>query len=311
MVAVGSVAAACTALGFFGAYHWKIDLFAHFRMQYTIVLALVGAILLGCRARGAALFCGLFLLLNLVVIAPYYWPAFDRNEPAQKMLRAVHFNVLTANNRYAEVQAFLQQTNADLILLEEINQTWLTALDLLVAEYPYVVSDPRGDNFGIVLFSRWPFIDSALLDLANTGVPAIVATIDTPQGELHVLGIHTLPPINLAYATVRDRQIAAIPQYLASSEAATMVLGDLNTTPWSAPFRQLIDNSALHDCGTGFGIQPTWPTTNRTLMVPIDHCLRSSHLTISNKVTLRDLGSDHLPNSIDFYFSAAPEAQLR
>jgi endonuclease/exonuclease/phosphatase (EEP) superfamily protein YafD len=150
--------------------------------------------------------------------------------------------------------------------------------------------------------SRWSFTDSEIIDVANAGVPAIIATIDTPQGELFVLGLHALPPVNREYATGRDRQLAAIPQLVDDSNRATLVLGDLNTTPWSVHFRRLLENSALEDCGMGFGLQPTWPTSNWLLRIPIDHCLRSVHLTITNKFTMQDVGSDHLPSVVDFKF---------
>lgn len=218
-------------------------------------------------------------------------------------MRVVYFNVNTANTRYADTITFLEHLDADLVLLLEVDPSWLAALKILESRYPHSVAEPRVDNFGIALFSRWPIMTKEIVDLGDAGVPAIAAVIDTPQGNLLVLGVHTLPPVSLEYVTDRDRQLAAIPEFLSRSERPTLVLGDLNTTPWSIHFRRLLDNSGLEDCGRSFGLQPTWPTNNRALLIPIDHCLKSQHVRIADKFTTPDLGSDHLPSVVDFSFS--------
>ena len=298
--AIGCVTAVATVLGFLGQFHWLLDLFAHFRVQYVIALAFVVAALVVCHAPYRAFFYGVFLAVNLAGVAPYYLPAGEQPNAADETLRAVYFNVNTANKRYTDTIAFLQQVNADIVLLEEVDASWLAALKVLESRYPHSVTVPRGDNFGIALFSRWPLTSSEIVNIGDAGVPAILAGIDTPQGELLVLGIHTLPPVSLEYVTERDRQLAAIADTVGQNERATLVLGDLNTTPWSAHFKRLLDKSGLKDCGLGFGLQPTWPTSNWTLLIPIDHCLKSSQVSIVDKFTLPDLGSDHLPSVVDF-----------
>ena len=37
-----------------------------------------------------------------------------------------------------------------------------------------------------------------------------------------------------------------------------MVVGDLNATMWSAPYRSLIDSTGLRNARRGFGILPSW-----------------------------------------------------
>ncbi len=307
--AIGFVTTVATVLGFFGQYYWLIDLFAHFRIQYLAVLTPVVVILFASRAPYRAMFFALPLAANLAVVAPYYIPTDGQPDTVRipvnvnsvgGTIRAVLLNVKTANKRYTDTISFLNKVNADLVLLEEVDESWLAALKILETRYPHSIAVARGDNFGIALFSRWPLTSSKFINLGDAGVPAVQALIDTPQGELMVLGVHTLPPINLEYVTERDRQLAAIPELIGQSGRPALLLGDLNTTPWSAHFRRLLDNSGLKDCGLGFGVQPTWPTSNWMLLIPIDHCLNSSRVRIADKFTGPDLGSDHLPTVVDF-----------
>ncbi|HEX2675547.1 MAG TPA: hypothetical protein VHM19_02885, partial [Polyangiales bacterium] len=61
-----------TPLGFLGGVWWVLDLFGQFHVYYAVFAALLIPIALWQDARsGAALAC-LVLIINLVLIAPFY-----------------------------------------------------------------------------------------------------------------------------------------------------------------------------------------------------------------------------------------------
>jgi endonuclease/exonuclease/phosphatase (EEP) superfamily protein YafD len=78
------------------------------------------------------------------------------------------------------------------------------------------------------------------------------------------------------------------------------VLGDLNVSPWSWHFRRLVRESGLRDSMRGWGVQPSWPTFNPLLRIPLDHALHSPGIRIADRQTGRRVGSDHYPLVIDF-----------
>jgi endonuclease/exonuclease/phosphatase (EEP) superfamily protein YafD len=73
------------------------------------------------------------------------------------------------------------------------------------------------------------------------------------------------------------------------------LLGDLNVTPWSPYFQELLAATGLRDSARGWGLQPSWPTMSLLLRVPIDHCLISPELHVTERTLGPDIGSDHFP----------------
>ncbi len=68
--AAGVIACVATVLGFCGRFWWTFDLFAHFRVQYFLGLAVVAVLLLIPRQRKLAACFAVFALINLAVILP-------------------------------------------------------------------------------------------------------------------------------------------------------------------------------------------------------------------------------------------------
>ena len=115
-----------------------------------------------------------------------------------------------------------------------------------------------------------------------------------------LLATHPLPPISVDYARLRDEQLARIGALAAGLDGPLLLLGDLNITPWSHPYRRLMRDSGLSDGATGFGVQPTWPAGKPPLWIPIDHTLHSEAVVVLDRRVGPDLGSDHYPVIVDF-----------
>ena len=81
----------------------------------------------------------------------------------------------------------------------------------------------------------------------------------------------------------------------------TILLGDLNTTPWSHHFRRLLKQTRLLDSLRGHGVQGSWPSfLPAPLRIPIDHVLHSPEVAITGRAIGPDANSDHLPVIVDF-----------
>ncbi|HMG23539.1 MAG TPA: endonuclease/exonuclease/phosphatase family protein, partial [Kofleriaceae bacterium] len=136
-------------------------------------------------------------------------------------------------------------------------------------------------------------------------LPSAVGELSIGGARLHVLLVHPPPPVSGEALAMQLDQVAAIAARAASS-APTIVLGDLNATPWSRPFAALRDGSGLCDSRAGFGIQASYPAASAVLRIPIDHLLASCSIGVRDRRIGRDVGSDHLPVLLELVVPRAP-----
>ena len=99
---------------------------------------------------------------------------------------------------------------------------------------------------------------------------------------------------------LRDGQLAELATLVGHQRHPVMLLGDLNASPWSYPFRRLLRDTGLLNSMRGWGVQPTWPAPLGPLGIPIDHVLHSEEIRITRRSTGPWIGSDHLPLIIEF-----------
>lgn len=297
--AAGSLVCAATVLGFFGRFSWILDLLSHFRVQYLLGLGGLGLVFLVFRhRRPAAVFLG-FAALNLCPILPLYVREKGPAVPAGHTLRAMLLNVNTERGDPERVREVIQAVDPDVVVLEEISSRWVRNLEWLAKTHPHSSTQPREDNFGIGLFSRFPLVQADTVYIGDAGVPSIIARIETGEGPLVVIATHPLPPGGAEYSRWRNEQLEKLPEHIPAS-VPVLLLGDLNVTPWNHQFRRLLKRSGLKDSAQGRGVQPTWPSDIPLLLIPIDHCLHSPDIFVSGRKTGPDVGSDHYPVIVDF-----------
>lgn len=305
IAAAGVVAGAATILGFFGQFGWFFDLFSHFRVQYFIGLGVIALLLLIPRQYKTAIVFGLLSIVNLSLIIPLYFGELQESEFKGTSIRSMLINVNTKYGKVERVSKIIRQYDPDILVLEEVNSKWLSELYPVLSGYHHSLSEPREDNFGIALFSKFQFARCNVRYIGHADVPSILAEIDTSHGRCAVLAMHAIPPHGREYSGWRNNQLAGIPRYAAQSELPLLLLGDLNVTPWNYHFKRLIRDSGLNDSASGLGFHPTWPAYNPLMWIPIDHCLHSPEISIQKRQVGPSVGSDHYPLIIDFSIFAA------
>ena len=241
----GLLLGAATVAGFLSRLWWMFELASHFRMHLAIGLAGLAAVWALKRRWRMASICGLSAAVNAVLVLLVLLPAEMPGPQTGTRLRLVSLNVHTENQRSDLVLKFLQTADADVILLMEVNETWMNALQPLRANYPQVIAKPREDNFGIALFSRLPLTNSEVIELCKAEVPSIATIISVGGQPVFLLGTHPLPPGSAEYARLRNEQLQEIAALIRSKRMAAIVLGDLNCTPWSPYFTDLLRDSGL------------------------------------------------------------------
>lgn len=298
----GALLSIATILGFLGSFWWFLDLFSHFRVQYFFGLAAVTLILLFPRRYKACFFFGMLSLVNGGLIATLYFG--ESPQPTKGGYRSLLMNVNTFCGKPEKVAQTINQMAPDLVVLEEVNDRWLSELSTSLRAYPYSRTIPREDNFGIALYSKHPFIRSEIRQVGEADVPSVIAELELPDGPLTVIATHPLPPGGAENSRLRNDQLARLPTLVKQAKSPVILLGDLNVTPWCSHFTRLLRQSGLKDSSQGRGVLATWPSFSPILLIPIDHCLHSASIQITKKAVGPNSGSDHYPLIIDFVLTA-------
>ncbi len=300
-----AAAAFCLALlslaGFLGAFAWWLDIASHFRVQYALAFLLLAAVFaLGRRKRPALLSLALAALNALPLVLFLLPPAIPPPPSSIPPYRVLLLNVNTAYGDPARVRALLADTRPDLLVLEEINPRWLQALAPVLDAFPYRHTEPRHDNFGIGLFSRFPLARVHAEPFGIVNVPSLFADVDLDGRPLAVIATHPLPPGSALMTRERNAQLDWIARRAAQTPGPLLLLGDLNVSPWSPVYRRFLAASGLRDSARGRSIRPTWPAPLPPLWIPLDHILHSPSLAIHSRTVGPDTGSDHLPVAVTF-----------
>lgn len=185
--------------------------------------------------------------------------------------RAVELTVLTQNVLVGQVPAvdlvaLVRRERPDVLVLTELTGTLVTDLDAAglgdLLPYRHLAAKPWEGDTGI--WSAHP--------VAGTPVPGIWSghdvVVETPGGDVRLLGVHPSPPLKATWAQDFDRlarhlESTAGPDGVVggSDGLPVVVCGDFNATRYNAPMRRLLD-LGLTDAAaarTWSWQQPTWP----------------------------------------------------
>lgn len=301
LTATALILAICSIAGFFSSAGHIPELLSHFRLQYLIGAMLCLTIFALHKDKLRSLAAGLLLIINGYTIAPLYLsesPSTASGEISENRAHKILLsNVNSSNSEYQRLIDLIQQESPDVLVLLEINNAWLHSLQAIKTTYPFEKAIARNDNFGIAVFSKLPLDNAEVRYWGNTDLPSLMLNYQWQGEGITLLATHPLPPISKDMMQQRDTQLLQAAADAAQQSGPVIMLGDFNVTPWSSTFNQSIETSGLNNCRNGFGILPTWPAQLKwpALMIPIDHCLASSEITVSELRTGDDIGSDHLP----------------
>jgi endonuclease/exonuclease/phosphatase (EEP) superfamily protein YafD len=292
---------------FLGKWVWWLDVLANFRAQYVVGLAVLGLVIVMSRWRKTGYAILGVALVNLLVVLPLYIGSPAEAKLEAFSIRVMSYNLLSTNENYPEVIEYIESVDPDLILLHEASRPWEVAME--AAELDYQIIRPRSDDliFGTLVLVKGDAVEAISYGFAASSARAVELEY-TPEGwatTLAVLGTHPLAPTDQERADLRDAQLGFAAKWATSRNGAFVVVGDFNATPWSWPFRQLIDSSDLRNSQRGFGLQPTFSAeSNLLLRVPIDHLLHSPALEVTDRELGPPLGSDHFPLLVDLQLAS-------
>jgi len=293
LASVAVFAALPTYLALGARLWWVFDLATHFCVFYVVALLPTAIALLVFKRWRLLALVTVALAINISLLAPLYFrDSFPTGNPS---LRVVSLNVLFENSHHDRVLDFIRQESPDLVLLLEVDSSWQPALETLESQFSHSLFETSKGSFGIALFSQLPLENLQRIEIGSTGIPSITATVRLAGTPVQIVGTHFMSPMSNRRSRLRNEQLISTAHEMAQISRPSLLLGDLNITPWSPFFRDLLKLGKLHNSQTGFGIQPSWMAS-----LPIDHLLHSDEIVILDRRIGPYVGSDHRPLIVEF-----------
>lgn len=312
----------------FGDRFWWLSLvntFAYF--VFLPLLVLLPAALVFKMRRNALRLIPVALIGGLW-LAPYYLPRSpNASILAGQTLRALTFNVWGNNQHMDDVETWIRNSGADVVMLQEITpQHTQDVLPRLYERYPYHYDQEDTHhwngtaNYNTTL-SRYPIVS---IEEVNLGTPdtsnPVRIVLDVNGQKVAVYNVHMAWPgskprfalparLNSYYTRVllgyndklRNAQISSLLDHLKTEPYPHIVAGDFNTSDQTPTYNLLA--SHLHDSFRegGSGLGGSWPVSSaRGLpgfippLIRIDYIWHSDSFQTVDAQQGPPLGSDHL-----------------
>ena len=286
--------------------HWLLALVTPFVLQLTVACGVLALALLLLREWELLVVTLVLLAYNgqriRTALTPRLEPDAEHAHRAdEEPIRLLLANVNTANRGWDRVLALVEEEDPDVIALLEVSDAWLEGLAPLSQTHPLRAAEPRGDNFGIALWSRLEPGTAEVLHHAEAqhgtaDLPAIRATFDLGSGRpVTLIACHPVPPIGRRLTAARNEQLGWLTMLATQAGPRAILAGDLNGTPWCLEPHltwHLQDARAT----AGAGLATTWPARlPDPFRIPIDHVLHARNVTCTSLRVGPRIGSDHLP----------------
>lgn len=287
---------------------WIEALCSPWTVHCAVVLLAAALALAVLRARRLAVVAALLAAWPAAVALPILVTGQRSSAPAS--LRVVSMNVLVGTQPSEQALAWLASIDADVVAIVECSTPWSDALAAMLdgdaPRWPHAIVAPDDDGAGgIAIFSRHPLQDATAALAPGAAFQHASATLQHPDGPIRVWAVHPMPPVSPRATAVRNAELAWLADTVAAAPMPTIVLGDLNETPFGAAWSRFMTASGLQDARRGSGWVPTWPTRLKGVPmpawigIPIDHCLVSVRIAVDAFSAGPDIGSDHRPIVVD------------
>lgn len=323
-------AAAVAILAFLGFALPELDLLNH--LQVFIFIATIAGLVLTLTAfrEGRArlvltVFGATGFILSATVVVPEIVagltprPALPTD--GRPVLKAMTLNIFGLNYDMARVSAYIAAEEPDIIALQEYFADQRVPLHpMLIGAYPYFATCAGGKRANIALYAKRPFTRTESGACREAATPLqrtsrILASFMLDDGTLFsLLTTHLDWPLPAARQKMQMDELATA---IARIPGPVIVIGDLNSTPWSYALRGLVADSGVTRHTANIVTYPLAITVPDRIshdnllplfpFLPLDHVMSRGGIAVHELHTGPDVGSDHLP--VVFTFSVQPPTE--
>jgi endonuclease/exonuclease/phosphatase (EEP) superfamily protein YafD len=307
-----------TAVPLLRSERWWIRIFDFPRLQIgaasaAVLLALAMRPTEGWLSVTALVLAAAAALTQLGHVLPYtpLWRKETKDaEGGHPTLTLLMANVLMDNRRADALLRFIHEQRPDLVVLDEPDAWWEDALRGLERDFPHTVKEPRPNTYGMLLYSRLPFLQVERQHLVESDVPSFHVCVEVQGRTVRLHFVHPRPPYPREAQSTGDRdvELVVVGRAAARERDPTIVAGDLNDVAWSRTTRLFQRVSRLLDPRRGRGMFNTFHAGWFFLRWPLDHLFHSDHFRLVSLQRGPAFGSDHFP--IVVRLELDPAAQL-
>jgi endonuclease/exonuclease/phosphatase (EEP) superfamily protein YafD len=154
-----------------------------FPRAHVAVAAALAALLLPLVASPltVATWILIFALVASVIIQAYWIypytmlvaPEVQNKRHSAAEISLMIANVLLTNRQYSRLADYVTQHDPDMLLVLETSEWWADQLKSLDARFPYKVSYPLENAYGISLHSKFQLTDTEIRFLVQDDIPSI------------------------------------------------------------------------------------------------------------------------------------------
>ena len=280
--------------------HWAVRMWDFPRLQILCVAALVAvfAVFLGQYLGAAAL---------VVCIAYQWWwihpyTPFGRPEieiadvdPNQD-ITLLSVNIEMTNDNRQAISQVITDTKPDVLFLMETDQSWIDALQPILAGYGTVVSEPKDNYYGMVFATDLNVRSAEIVYLTSDNTPTLLAELETKSGDVfRFLGLHPRPPVPGEDTIARDEQLSYAARFGKVEDMDLVVMGDFNDVVWSRKSHDFKRVGGYLDPRFGRGFISSFHAKYPFMRFPIDHFFVTEGVVVSEFRRGPKVGSDHFP----------------
>ena len=248
------IGAILTLLGLLARWFPALDIVNNglpFLLAGTLFVLILAAL---ARSGMLAVLATLLVVINCTHFALALQGGAQEAAPgAARFLRVVTFNVWHHNDRIGDIAKFLADTDADLVVMQEMTgDHWSKLRAALGSRYPYSLGD-----FGLVILSKYKFIENGRVD--RGGYPAWSslmlrwAKIEVNGTTFELAGVHLARPF---HPTLQAQDVAILTDFVRHRTGPLIVAGDFNLTPWTDKLTGFTQATGLERYNT---FHFTWP----------------------------------------------------
>ena len=280
------VAASCTLLGM--AYD-SFAIFTHFIcyfLGYSAAIAVLTFTTFFARRvwspskwrKGAVFVVFVQALVPLSLLIPNRSVELNNPEKFSVTWMNLHYETAAVN----ELVEIVKKRPSDIVVVAEARTQQLAEA---FSDYPF---SREVTSASLYVFSKFPL--SKVTSVSNDNDrDFLVVEVRVKRRKFTLLAAHVRWPIYSEHA----KTLANAAQWATRSENA-IVLGDLNSTPWAAPFRRMLRDGDLKHSRQGYGWLNSWHIdSDKHFGLPIDHITYRGQINNTNFELIETEHSDH------------------
>ena len=295
--------------------HPFLDNLASFQRQSALGAVVVLLMALALRHWRASAFAGAIVALFLLRLATAL-PAPGGYNYSTQPLKVLSANLLFSNPDATCILDWIDEKSPDVITFQEYSEVVHPVISEALRErYPHSEAIPENSPHGVAFYSRIPFrriplpeADHKALKFAGRRHDQLAQFEFNFNGKaITLFTAHPPRPSGSRGPVQRNIELALLGRLIANCKTPAIIAGDLNTTPWSPYFQDLIKQGNLQSADGGPAMHNTWPARNilrlgrfvvpfqEVFGIPIDFILTTPTLTPANYTLGPGCGSDHFP----------------